>query len=72
MSVCRSTSNRKGPGQRRDLLEYPLVLNTGARIQSTFRSQHLNVPGLVRLQEHPQVLINPGMPGSGGSNRGTG
>ncbi len=40
--------------------EYPLVLNTGARIQSTFRSQHLNIPGLVRLQPVPQVLIHPG------------
>lgn len=37
---------------------YPLVMNTGARIPSTFRSQHLNVPGLVKLQERPQVLIN--------------
>lgn len=39
--------------------EFPLVLNTGARIQSTFRSQHLNVPGLLRLQVQPQALINP-------------
>ena len=39
--------------------EFPLVLNTGARIQSTFRSQHLNVPGLVKYQEKPHVLINP-------------
>lgn len=39
--------------------EYPLVLNTGARIQSTFRSQHLNIPGLLKLQPRPQVLIHP-------------
>ncbi len=38
---------------------YPLVLNTGARIQSTFRSQHLNIPGLLAMQPEPQVLINP-------------
>ncbi len=38
--------------------EYPLVLNTGARIMSTFRSQHQNVPSLVKLQDRPQVLIN--------------
>ncbi len=39
--------------------KYPLVMNTGARIQSTFRSQFLNVPGLVELQDKPRVLINP-------------
>jgi len=38
---------------------YPLVLNTGARLQSTFRSQHLNIPGLLKLQPKPLVLINP-------------
>jgi anaerobic selenocysteine-containing dehydrogenase len=39
--------------------KYPLVLTTGARLQSAFRSQHLNVPGLLKLQPKPQVLINP-------------
>jgi len=39
--------------------EYPLILNTGARIQSTFRSQHLNIPSLLKIQDKPQVLINP-------------
>lgn len=39
--------------------QYPLVLSTGARIQSTFRSQHLNIPGLLKLQPEPQVLIHP-------------
>jgi anaerobic selenocysteine-containing dehydrogenase len=39
--------------------KYPLVLNTGARLQSTFRSQHLNIPGLLKLQPKPQVLIHP-------------
>jgi anaerobic selenocysteine-containing dehydrogenase len=38
---------------------YPLVLNTGARLQSAFRSQHLNIPGLLKLQPRPLVLINP-------------
>ncbi|KNF10081.1 acetylene hydratase [Gottschalkia purinilytica] len=38
---------------------YPLILNTGARIQSTFRSQHLNIPKLLKIQEKPLVLINP-------------
>lgn len=39
--------------------EYPLTLNTGARIHSTFRSQHLNIPGLLKLQDKPHVIINP-------------
>ncbi len=38
---------------------YPLILNTGARIQSTFRSQHQNIPSLVRLQEKALVLMHP-------------
>ncbi len=39
--------------------ELPLVLTTGARIQSTFRSQHLNIPGLLKLQDKPNILIHP-------------
>jgi len=39
--------------------EYPLVLTTGTRIQSAFRSQHLNIPGLFKLQEKPNILIHP-------------
>jgi anaerobic selenocysteine-containing dehydrogenase len=38
---------------------FPLVLNTGARIQSTYRSQHLNIPGLLKMQPKPLVLIHP-------------
>ena len=50
----------EGPLGNPDLhKEYPLVLNTGARIQSTFRSQHLNIPGLLRHQPLPEVLIHP-------------
>jgi anaerobic selenocysteine-containing dehydrogenase len=39
--------------------KYPLILNTGARIQSTFRSQHLNIPALLAMQPEPHVLIHP-------------
>jgi anaerobic selenocysteine-containing dehydrogenase len=50
----------EGPLGSPELFErYPLVLNTGARLQSAFRSQHLNIPGLLKLQPRPQVLINP-------------
>lgn len=38
--------------------EYPLILNTGARIQSTFRTQHLNIDSLVKIQEAPHIIIN--------------
>ncbi len=50
--------------------EFPLVLNSGARMQSTFRSQHLHVPGLVKLQDKPLVLINPGDAAERGINDG--
>lgn len=51
---------KEGPlGSPALLKKYPLVLNTGARLQSAFRSQHLNIPGLLKLQPRPQVLIHP-------------
>jgi len=50
----------EGPVGSPELYEkYPLVLNTGARLQSAFRSQHLNIPGLLKLQPKPQVLMHP-------------
>lgn len=53
------TEPSEGPLANRELAsQYPLILNTGARIQSTFRSQHLNIPGLLQLQPEPQVLIH--------------
>ena len=39
--------------------DFPLSLTTGARIQSTFRSQHLNIPGLLKLQPAAEALIHP-------------
>jgi len=39
--------------------EFPLVLTTGTRTQSAFRSQHLNIPGLLKLQDKPNILIHP-------------
>ncbi len=50
----------EGPLGSPELYEkYPLVFNSGARIQSAFRSQHLNIPGLVKMQPEPLVLIHP-------------
>ena len=39
--------------------KYPLIFNSGARIQTTFRTQHLNIPELTNLSPLPLVLINP-------------
>jgi anaerobic selenocysteine-containing dehydrogenase len=50
----------EGPLSSPELFKkYPLVFNSGARLQSAFRSQHLNIPGLLKLQPKPQVLIHP-------------
>jgi len=38
--------------------EFPLVLSTGARIQSDFRSQHHNIPSLVAMQPWPLVQLH--------------
>ncbi|MCI5997117.1 MAG: molybdopterin-dependent oxidoreductase [Parvimonas sp.] len=38
--------------------DYPLILNTGARIKSTFRTQHLNIIGLLKHQPKPFVIMN--------------
>jgi len=51
---------QEGPISRPDLAEeYPLVFNSGARIQSDFRSQHHNIPGLLKMQPHPLVTLHP-------------
>ena len=51
---------KEGPLASPELYKkYPLVFNSGARLQSAFRSQHLNIPGLLKLQPKPQVLIHP-------------
>ncbi len=38
--------------------QYPLVLNTGARTQFAFRSQHHNIPSLVDRQPEPRVHLH--------------
>ncbi|TML88478.1 MAG: dehydrogenase [Actinobacteria bacterium] len=38
--------------------EFPLVFNSGARIKADFRTQHHNIPGLVRLQPEPLVHLH--------------
>jgi anaerobic selenocysteine-containing dehydrogenase len=39
--------------------QFPLVFNSGARIQSDFRSQHHNIPGLLKMQKEPLVTLHP-------------
>jgi anaerobic selenocysteine-containing dehydrogenase len=39
--------------------EFPLVLNSGARTQTAFRSQHFNIASLVRQQPKPLVHLHP-------------
>jgi anaerobic selenocysteine-containing dehydrogenase len=38
--------------------QFPLVFNSGARIQSDFRSQHHNIPGLLKMQPEPRVTMH--------------
>ena len=54
------TEPQEGPISRPELARrYPLVFNSGARIQSDFRSQHHNIPGLLKMQPHPLVTLHP-------------
>jgi anaerobic selenocysteine-containing dehydrogenase len=38
---------------------YPLVFNSGARVRFNFRSQHHNIPGLLKKQPYPLVMLHP-------------
>ncbi len=54
------TEPEEGPLATTELAQtYPLVFNSGARMQSTFRSQHLNIDGLRKLQPKPLVWLHP-------------
>ena len=54
------TEPAEGPVAAPDLAaRFPLVLNTGARVKSAFRSQHRNIPSLVAMAPSPVVTIHP-------------
>lgn len=54
------TEPKEGPIAARELSKkFPLVFNSGARMQSTFRSQHVNIPGLIKMQDKPLVWLHP-------------
>ncbi|GAB4542803.1 MAG: molybdopterin-dependent oxidoreductase [Anaerolineae bacterium] len=51
---------REGPLASPELAgRFPLVFNSGARLQSDFRSQHHNIPGLLKMQPQPRVTLHP-------------
>ena len=53
------TEPKEGPLATPELAaRYPLVFNSGARIQSDFRSQHHNIPALVKMQPWPLVHLH--------------
>ncbi|HEX9027609.1 MAG TPA: molybdopterin-dependent oxidoreductase [Anaerolineales bacterium] len=55
------TEPHEGPIGSPELAKrYPLVFNSGARMQSAFRSQHQNIPNLISRQPFPMVHIHPG------------
>ena len=54
------TEPREGPLAAPELAkQFPLVFNSGARLQSDFRSQHHNIPGLLKMQPGPRVTLHP-------------
>lgn len=55
----RYTEPREGPLASPELAEtFPLVLTSGARTRSAFRSQHRNIHSLVQLQPEPLVHLH--------------
>jgi len=53
------TEPSEGPLSRPDLLkDYPLVFNSGARVRTSFHTQHHGVKDLNRERPEPTVMIN--------------
>jgi len=51
---------KEGPISTPELYkQYPLVFTSGARLPYFFRSQHINIPHLLRLQPKPHVIMHP-------------
>jgi len=48
----------EGPKNIQMAKKFPMTLTTGGRIKSAFRSQHLNIPGLLKLQPSCLALIH--------------
>jgi len=53
------TEPKEGPLSRPDLArDFPLVLGSGSRVSTDFRSQFHNVPNLVKKQPEPRITLN--------------
>jgi cysteine sulfinate desulfinase/cysteine desulfurase-like protein/anaerobic selenocysteine-containing dehydrogenase len=51
----------EGPRSSPELAgRFPLVFNSGARVRTSFHTQHHGVPGLIRERPEPTVTINTG------------
>jgi len=49
----------EGPLSRPDLTKkYPLIFNSGARVRTSFHTQHHSVPGLVKEKPEPTMTIS--------------
>jgi cysteine sulfinate desulfinase/cysteine desulfurase-like protein/anaerobic selenocysteine-containing dehydrogenase len=55
------TEPAEGPRSRPDLGgRFPLVFNSGARVRTSFHTQHQGVPGLIEGRPEPAVMVNEG------------
>jgi cysteine desulfurase NifS len=53
------TEPQEGPVAKPDLAErFPLIFNSGARVNTDFRSQHHGIPGLYKERPEPVLTIN--------------
>ncbi|MGM0454090.1 MAG: IscS subfamily cysteine desulfurase [Thermodesulfobacteriota bacterium] len=53
------TPPAEGPASRPDLCkQYPLIFNSGARLRTSFHTQHHGIPALNRHRPEPAVTIN--------------
>lgn len=65
------TPPAEGPMTRPDLAErYPLVFNSGARLRTSFHTQHHGIRSLNRHRPSPAVTINTGDAGARGIKNG--
>jgi cysteine desulfurase NifS len=65
------TEPSEGPLSQPELLKtYPLVFNSGARVRTSFHTQHHGVEGLARERPEPTVMINADDAGARGIEDG--
>ena len=65
------TEPKEGPLAQPELLKkYPLVFNSGARVKTSFHTQHHGIKGLIKDRLEPTVMINSGDAGERGIKNG--